>query len=258
VLFALPQASAPRRAAVDTAPVEFLQRHLGTSRFFTLGPLQPNYGSYYGIGSLNVNDVPVPKAFTTYVHTRLDDVVDPMVFVGDNGGGRPRSAPTPVHELLRNLPAYRAASVAYVLTPAAHPLPKDRAFTLAFRSATTRIYRLDGALPYFTAAPGCTVRAPGRDSVQLECARRARLVRRETFMRGWSAQVDRHRAPVRRFAGVFQAVDVPAGSHRITFAYSPPYVWWGVAAFAAGCAWLLAAGFLTNYKGRSRGSAQRA
>jgi hypothetical protein len=258
VLFALPQASALRGADVDTAPVAFLQRHLGTSRFFTLGPLQPNYGSYYGIGSLNVNDVPVPKAFATYVHTRLDEVVDPMVFVGNNGGGRPRSAPTPARELLRNLPAYRAASVAYVLTPAGRPLPEDRAFTLAFRSASTWIYRLAGAAPYFATAPGCTVRATARDLVRLACAHPARLVRRETFLRGWSAQVDGRPARVQRVEGVFQAVDVSAGSHRVTFAYSPPHVWWGAGAFAAGCAWLLAAASLANYKRGSRGPVQRA
>jgi hypothetical protein len=249
VLFALPQASAPRKVEVDTAPVEFLQRHLGTSRFFTLGPLQPNYGSYYGIGSLNVNDVPVPKVFATYVHRRLDDVVDPMVFVGDNGGGRPRSEPTPVQELLRNLPAYRAASVAYVLTPAADVLPRRGRFTLAFRSPTTRIYRLAGATPYFTSSPGCTVRATTRDAVQLSCPRAARVVRRETYLRGWSARVDGRPARVQRFDGLFQAVDVPAGTHRITFAYSPPYSWWGVAAFAAGCIWLVASGLLATRAG---------
>src|SRR5262249_22834784 len=258
VLFALPQASAPREVAIDEAPVEFLQRHLGTSRFFTLGPLQPNYGSYYGIGALNRNDVPVPKAFTAYVHARLDDVVDPMVFVGNNGGGRPRSAPSPAQELLRNLPAYQAASVAYVLTPRRHPLAHSRSFTLAFRSSTTRIYRLAGTTPYFTANPACPGRATTRASLRLSCTRPARLGRRETYMRGWSARVDGRPAPVQRVGRLFQAVDIPAGSHRVTFAYSPPYMWWGVAAFVAGCTWLLAAGPLMNFKGRPRGPAERA
>src|SRR5207244_11767665 len=79
VLFALPAASAPRNVQLDLKPVTFLQRHLGTSRLFTLGPLQPNYGSYFGIGSLNINDVPVPSAFASYVHDHLDSAVDPMV-----------------------------------------------------------------------------------------------------------------------------------------------------------------------------------
>jgi hypothetical protein len=248
VLFALPQASAPRNVEVDTAPVDFLQRHLGTTRFFTLGPLQPNYGSYYGIGSLNVNDVPVPKAFATYVHTRLDEVVDPMVFVGDDGGGRPRSAPTPVQELLRNLPAYRATSVAYVLTPAGETLPESRTtFSLVFRSPSTWIYRLAGTSPYFTASlPACTVEPKSRNAVQVSCPRPARLIRRETDLRGWTAHIDGRPARVQRFDGLFQSVTVAAGTHRITFAYSPPHIWWGFAAFAAGCAWLLAASAVTG------------
>src|SRR5262249_40365949 len=88
LLFLVPGASAPRRVALDTAPVDYLRNHLGTSRFFTLGPLQPNYGSYFGLRSLNANDVPVPSSFADYVTSRLDPEVDPNVFVGNLGGGR--------------------------------------------------------------------------------------------------------------------------------------------------------------------------
>jgi Bacterial membrane protein YfhO len=77
---------------VPVLAVAFLKKHLGNSRFFTLGPLQPNYRSYFyrsyfGIGSLNVDDIPIPEAFSTYVHARLDSVVQPHVFVGTYGGG---------------------------------------------------------------------------------------------------------------------------------------------------------------------------
>jgi hypothetical protein len=243
LLFALPEASGPRNVQLDLEPVTFLQRHLGTSRFFTLGPLQPNYGSYFAIGSLNINDVPIPRAFASYVHTHLDDTVDPMVFVG-NGNGRPVSAPSPVQELLRNLPAYRAVGVAYVLTPAGEPLPQSRTtFSLVFRSPSTRIYSLAGSIPYFTASsPACTIRTKARDDVQLSCPTPALLVRRETDLRGWRADIDGHAARLKRIDGLFQGVKVPAGTHRITFDYSPPYIGWGFAALAAGCAWLLLAG----------------
>jgi hypothetical protein len=254
VLFALPHASAPRNVRLDLEPVRFLQRHLGTSRFFTLGPLQPNYGSYFGIGSLNVNDVPVPSAYTTYVHARLDAAVDPMVFVGNEGGGRPASAPSPTHELLRNLAAYRAAAVAYVLTPADQALPTSRtAFRLVFRSPSTRIYRLAGAAPYFTASnPACAVRIETRESVRLSCPSRVLLVRRETDLRGWSVDVDGHQAHVERTNDLFQGVTVAGGTHRVTFRYSPPYIGWGYAALAAGCGSLLA-----GIVGRRRLSDQR-
>jgi hypothetical protein len=240
VLFALPQASAPRSVEVDLAPVRFLQTHLGTSRFFTLGPLQPNYGSYFGIASLNVNDLPVPSAFASYVRTRLDNAVDPSVLVGNEGGGRPASAPSPARELLSNLPGYRAAAVAYVLTPLDEPLPQSRTtFTQVFRSPTTRIYRLAGAKPYFTASRACSVRPESREAAELSCPAATLLIRRETDLPGWRSKIDGRSARIQRVDGLFQGVTVPAGTHRVTFDYASPHVGWGWIAFAAGCAWLL-------------------
>jgi hypothetical protein len=224
VLFAIPEASAVRHVRVDRAPVDFLRNHVGNSRFFTLGPLQPNYGSYFGIGSLNVNDIPIPEAFSRYVHARLDTVVQPHVFVGNYGGGRPVSAPSPETELQRNLAGYRAAAVDYVLVPAGQALPETPAtFELVFRSPSTWIYHLAGAASYFTTTnPGCTVRAKGRQSVTLSCPSRTVLVRRETDLPGWSVQVDGHPGRLHRFDDLFQAVDIEQGAHQLTFSYSAP------------------------------------
>ena len=36
--------------------------------------------------------------------------------------------------------------------------------------------------------------------------------------------------------GKVQAVTLGPGSHRVAFSYSPPYLGWALAAFAAGCA----------------------
>ena len=239
VLFALPQASAPRRVRLDLAPVAFLQRHLGTARFFTLGPLQPDYGSYFGLAQLNVNDAIVPTVFARYVHGRLDQVVDPLVFVGNLGGGRSASAPSPTHELMRNLAGYRAAGVAYVLAPASQALPQSPAtFRLVFRSPSTWIYELAGGAPYVDA-PGCAVDAANRDAVHVMCPHAAQLVRRETDLPGWSARLDGRPARLGRADGLYQSLDVPAGPHTVTFRYAPPYIDAGYAAFAAGCVCLL-------------------
>ena len=240
VLFAVPEFSAPRYVRTDTRPVDYLKRHLGQSRYFTLGPLQPNYGSYFGIASLNINDVPLPTAFRDYVHQHLDQAVDPRVFVGNQGGGRSAFVPSPQQELLRNLDGYRAASVAYVLTPAGQSLPQTPAtFTLVFRSPSTWIYRLNGTAPYFTTGAGCTVKPGGRTSVRLSCSRPTTLVRRETYLSGWSAHVDGHPVRVRQFRGLFQSLTVPAGSHVIRFSYRPPDLGWALLAFGIGCACLL-------------------
>jgi hypothetical protein len=90
-----------------------------------------------------------------------------------------------------------------------------------------------GAAPYLDA-PGCTVEAPTRSSARVDCPAPARLVRRETDYPGWSARVDGKAAPIRRVDGLFQAITVPAGRHRVTFAYEPSHVEWAYAAFAVG------------------------
>ena len=239
LLFAIPQLSAPRNVTIDRAPVAFLERNLGNARFFTLGPFQPNYGSYFGVASLNINDVPVPSVFTDYVRTRLDSVADPKLLVGTLGGGRNPYASSPKQELIRNLAGYRAAGVAYVLTPPGEGLP-PRDFILAFRSPSTWIYRLSGTAPYFSATdPGCTVRPGGRESVRLSCPGPATLVRRETVFPGWSAEVDGRAAPIRESGGLFQSVRVGPGSHDVAFSYQPRKIVWAFVAFAAGLVWLL-------------------
>ena len=239
LLFVIPEASARRAITIDTTPVSFLQRNLGLARAFSLGPLQPNYGAYYGLGLLNINDLPVPTLFIRYVHTRLDPYGKPTKFVGTTSGGRSLFVPTPTQELLRNLPAYRAASVKYVLTPRGQSLPQSpTTFRLVFESPVARIYELAGTVPYFTAA-GCTVTPAGREAAQVNCSRPSVLVRRETDMPGWSATVDGTPVAVRRVDDLFQAVPVAAGSHRVSFGFSPPNVIWGWLGLLAGLVLLL-------------------
>lgn len=242
VLFVVPQFSAPRSVAVDTAPVAFLRTHLGLQRYFTLGPLAPNYGAYYGLASLNAVDVPVPTAFQRYVNRRLDPFVDPTAFVGTGAGGRPAAAPPPAVELLHNLRGYREAGVAYVLTPAGQPLPTDASsmLTLVDRTPSTWIYRVSQASAYMTTTtPGCSVLAASRTSARTNCPQATVVVRRETDMPGWTATVDGRGTAIRCLDGTFQAVRVPPGSHRLSFAYSPPGVGWGGLALLVGLAALI-------------------
>lgn len=243
VLFVAPELSAPRAVTLDVAPATFLQRHLGTARFFTLGPLQPNYGSYFGIASVNINDVPIPSAYASYVKSRLDPYVDPTVFVGFLGGGRSIFAPSTTEELLTHLAGYRGAGVAYVLAPAGQRLPQSPGnFRLVARTPTTWIYHLSGSAPYFTASgPGCRLAPRGRESVTVTCPSRAIIVRRETDLRGWTARVDGRAVPIQRIDSLFQSVAIGPGRHQLSFTYRPPYVLWGFAAFLLGLAALIGA-----------------
>jgi Bacterial membrane protein YfhO len=239
-LFVLPELSAPRQVRVDTAPVAFLQRHLGLDRFSTLGPIQPNYGSYFGVRSLNADDVPLPSAFASFVNARIDQAVNPLIFNGTPPGRAP-SAPTPLQELMRNLTGYRAASVRYVLTPPSPTLPTTTGtFTLVDRTPTTWIYRLSGSAPYYTSTvAGCRLRDEDASSARTDCAQPMTLVRRETFMPGWTAEIDGRSVAVRPYYGIFQRVSIPAGQHRITFDYTPPFIGWGLAGMATGLICLL-------------------
>ena len=239
VMFVLPQFSAPRSVSIDTSPAAFLQRNLGLSRYFTLGPLGPNYGSYYGVRELDATDDPFSSVFANYIATRLDPGVDPSFFTGVYG-------PSPTKALESHLDGYREAGVRYVLTPEGVTLPQGpKTFTLVFRSPTTWIYRLAGTAPYFTSTSRlCTVEPHGGEAVRLSCSGPTTLIRRETYMPGWSAQVDGHTTPVREYDSAFQAVTVKPGTHLVTFGYTPPYLGWAFAAFLVGCAWLIFAPLL--------------
>ena len=241
-LFIVPQLSVPR-VKLDLAPVAYLQRHLGDQRFFTMGPIRPNYGTYFGLAELDATDLPLPSSFAHYVNGRLDPYTDPLVFVGNNYSGRPSTAPSTQDELLANLANFRDAGVAYVLTPPGQTLPEGPSgFQRVFRSPSTWIYHLAGAAPYFSASnPSCAVSPRGREYVQLSCPSPTLLLRRETDFAGWSAEIDGHPRDVRQADGLFQVVNVPAGLHRVTFSYVPPGENWGLAAFIAACGWLIGA-----------------
>jgi hypothetical protein len=217
-----------------------------------MGPLAPNYGSYYGLGLLDINDLPIPTPLSHYIHTRLDRYAQPTVFTGTTSG-RPFLTPAPQQQLERNLAAYRAAAVSYVLTPPGQALPQSPStFTLVARTPSSWIYRLAGSESYFTAA-GCSVASSDRSTATVSCRSPATLVRRETEMPGWSAAVDGHATPVRSTGGLFQAVTVPAGTHRVTFSFAPPNVGWGALGLLAGVLSLLGAPLVGRRRRARRG-----
>jgi len=65
LLFAVPELSAPRATTVDLKPVAYLRKHLGEQRYVTLGPITPNYGSYFGVASFDVHDFPLRSTHST-------------------------------------------------------------------------------------------------------------------------------------------------------------------------------------------------
>jgi len=239
LFFLLPTFANPRHVQLATDGVRFLQHNLGYQRFFTLRPLQPNYGAYFGIASVNNQDLPLPRGWVDFVAARLDDNTDPMAFDGANRrdpGGRSAAA-----NFLWNQAAFEQAGVKYVLTsPGAEPAGwTSGRLTRAFADPAMTIWQLPDPEPYFSA-DGCSLSLVSRNRLVSECAAPSRLVRLEYYAEGWRARVNGEDRPVARSEPIFQQVELPAGRATVEFRFTPPFMTLGYIAFAAGLALLLA------------------
>jgi hypothetical protein len=113
-LFAIPPLAGPRHEKLDLGLVTFLQQHLGLQRFYTLGPLSPNYGGYFRIASINHNLNPIPSDWTRYIQSSLDPINDPSLFIG----WRPGPVSDREEALRANLTGFEKTAVKYVLVHA--------------------------------------------------------------------------------------------------------------------------------------------
>lgn len=117
LLFMIPSFANPRDYNLSLGGIEFLQKNLGLQRFYSLGPIAPNYGSYFGIASINHIDAPIPARWTDYIAQRLDtNSGHPSDFLGTHR--RNQYGPSAADELYRNLANYEAIGVKYVVVPA--------------------------------------------------------------------------------------------------------------------------------------------
>ncbi|HEY3090397.1 MAG TPA: hypothetical protein VGJ59_20295 [Jatrophihabitantaceae bacterium] len=225
VAFEMPSLAAPRSSTKDTALIAFLSERASLAKsgqdlgrvFSATNALAANYGSYYDVAQLNVNDRPVPSLWTDYVESRLDPVAG-LRFIG---GSRPAAR----QALAQYVDGYRAAAVEWVLLPLHAPVPAGLGGALQHYedTAESSIYRLGGALPYASAeSAGCTVTAKSRTAFDVDCPTASTLVRRELYFTGWHASVNGHGARIRPYDTTFQSVSVPAGHSTVRFSYTPP------------------------------------
>ena len=70
-LFWAPQLGTVRRIAQDRTGLAFLQSHIRLSRYFSLGPLGPNFPAEYGIASSNAFQIPSPTNWDQYYQRQL-------------------------------------------------------------------------------------------------------------------------------------------------------------------------------------------
>ena len=254
VLFAAPLLSAPRPEKTDAALVHYLQDHIGLARFATLGPLQPNFGSFYDLAEINVNDLPVPKAFSGYITRSLDDNVDPLIFTGaavtDPGG------PTPAEEMATHLAAYEGAGVKFVVTAATAadspwPATEAPAPRRVYADTFADVWQLPTTTPFFSASgASCHIQPRGIAVVQMTCTGPATLHRLELHMPGWHAR-DASGPLTVRTSGPFQSVRVGAGTHVIQFSFIPRFGVVSLFAALLGVACIIGSTFLNRSRRRS-------
>lgn len=252
LFFIVPTLSAPSRGTVATEGIRYLQEHMGFQRFVTLGPVQPNYGSYFGIAAVNHNDLPIPLDWTRYVSTHLDSNAPPILFTGVSRIDP--SGPTAADSLIANIASYQKIGVGYMLVPhgmlEAPTMASLRNFVSkpengvrqVFSDDVMKIFALPAPAPYFDAT-GCALKTHSRDTLEANCSQPAHLRRLEQFMPGWSARVNGAEVPVERVGDIFQEVSLPAGSSLVEFKFAPPYIEWAYVAFLFGVA-LFALGFV--------------
>jgi hypothetical protein len=257
-MFMVPQFSAPRQAVFDAKPVNFLQQHLGEYRFFTLGPLVPNYGSYFGLGSVGLQDNPTPKAYGSFIHDHLDTNVMPDAFSGTimtNPKG-----PTPAQEFVNHIASYEAVGVKYVLLPAGLGLPSGSgpALRQVFHDTKTRILELPHPAGLFGAVDRrCSDHVLSETAVEVNCKEASTIVYREMRMPGWHAQVRGDSVAVHADGQIFQSVRVPAGRSTVNFSFTPPHETVAFIAFGIGIVLLVLAWASSRNLGISLGSLGR-
>jgi hypothetical protein len=224
VMFIIPQFAAPRSTFIDTQPVTFLQKNLGNERFYSLGPIRPNYGSYYGVASINTNDLPVAKAWSKYITSSLNPNADPISGFTGVDMINPNGI-TPLQAFLANMPAYEDVGVKYVVVIKGS-IPSTTDLRLVFGDSYYQIYQLPNPLPYFQAVEGrCDIKDNNsRTSVTAVCSEPSQLLRQELFMPGWTALVNGKSVEVRPAGPLFQEISLPKGKSKVSFSFAPVHI----------------------------------
>ncbi len=244
VMFTIPFLALPKTTGVDQPPVTYLQKNLGLSRFYTLHPIAPNYSSYFDIASVNINDLPIPKAWDKYITKNLDSNTPSILFTGytrTNPNG-----PTPLNEFGKNINNYEAVGVKYLVTDAGqvnNSYSMQYGLAKVYSDPNIEIFALPKPQPYFATSHTCSISAHGRDSLTVSCPQKSTLTRQELSFPGWATSVNGQSKPISTNQEIFQSVDLPAGESSVRFSYNPPFIAAGYIALAAGLT-LLAAQFV--------------
>lgn len=255
-MFSAPMVSNLRSFQIDRPAIKYMQKHIGLARFYTLGPIAPNYGSYFGLASINYNDLPIAARWMKFINNRLDSNADSISFTGTVS--KDINGQTPEEALLANLVNYAWVGVKYVVTPN-NPNPFAKLQynqpKLAYHDNLMNIYELPNYQQYFTTLQNTAkVHIVSRTRVSTQSSKPTVLIRRELFFAGWHAYINGRETPISQYRGLFQAVRIPKGKNYLTFRYAPPHIEYAVVSFAGAVLFLFCTIFLRSKATRPYGS----
>jgi hypothetical protein len=106
------------------------------------------------------------------------------------------------------------------------PFPAPAGADLLLAGPPAWIYRLPGAMPRAHMSDGSgTVKIqssrPGRVELIANSPTGGSLVLHDINYPGWIAEVDGKTVPIQRSGALFRAVEVPSGTHSVTFRFAP-------------------------------------
>lgn len=225
LLFGVPGGGSAKIVNVDMGPIAFLQKNEHHYRFLDLAVIAPNWGSQFGLNELNAIDLPFPEKFSQLIERQLYPGLTPSNQFVIHDGIIGLTAQE--NELVAHFKNYEAASVKYLVIPAAliiMPALTKLGVKQVFSDDKATIYQLPDPRPFVsTRSSSCTVTTQGVNKATVNCPDGSTLIRTELMMAGWKAKVNGKAVTIKTVDGVYQSVKVPPGTSIVTYSFLPPH-----------------------------------
>ncbi len=246
-LFCVPLLSTRSVLPVDVTLINTMKAQIGLNRFVSLGGLAPNYGTYFGLASINHNGVPMPAAWIARLQHDFGPNLNPVTFDGitpntSNGHFFLQDVLGQKPEVLERLGVVLAVVPHGMALPGQKEAPAEKRLQLLYSSAANDLYRLPHPTPYFEAPENCEIQPLSRTALRTNCRMPATLIRHELMLPGWHVRINGQEAALGYEENLFQRIALPNGPADIRFSFTPPGMAWGWAGLVFGLA-LLGLGF---------------
>ncbi|MAG92759.1 MAG: hypothetical protein CMJ48_03265, partial [Planctomycetaceae bacterium] len=104
--------------------------------------------------------------------------------------------------------------------------PNEPLYLYALQGSRGRVAWIESQVD---AAPRIVAYRANRVEIEADSAAGGRVVLTDLIGPGWQVSVDGERADALEIEGMYRGVDLPAGTHTVTWSYAPRSVYWGVA-----------------------------